>query len=256
MKEYRWTMHSGMWENWFILVWWLIVNDWDADSLNRFIRQQSEYLLVIDEEYDSSKAKLFEYTNAHDLSVFDTNCLKGIERLEIDGDCFIKVNRFVIDGLNELKSVIIGRESFYLNNRKGMKCVIMNCDQLKEIHIGNGSFYWYESLKCKNLPSLISIQLDGYAFYRCHMIVFDSMNDWMNDEWDLIQLQSITLGECALEGDCGTARSNELIMKSMNDKIIDWWDLPSLSTFKGTGCNIISIGKVTLKSDDWWLNMN
>ena len=93
---------------------------------------------MIDEEYDSSKAKRFEYANAHDLNVFDANSVKGIERLEIGGDCFIKVNRFVIDGLNELKSVMIGRESFDRNkeNRKGSKCLIMNCDQLSEIHFG------------------------------------------------------------------------------------------------------------------------
>ena len=134
---------------------------------------------MIDEEYDSSKAKRFEYANAHDLNVFDANSLKGIERLEIEGDCFIKVNRFVIDGLNELKSVMIGRESFDRNkeNRKGSKCLIMNCDQLSEIHFGFSSFYWYESFECKNLPSLISIQLDSYVIEYCHGIVFESMND-------------------------------------------------------------------------------
>ena len=134
---------------------------------------------MIDEEYDSSKAKRFEYANAHDLNVFDANSVKGIERLEIGGDCFIKVNRFVIDGLNELKSVMIGRESFDRNkeNRKGSKCLIMNCDQLSEIHFGFSSFYWYESFELKNLPSLISIQLDKSVFYRCHGVVFESIND-------------------------------------------------------------------------------
>ena len=134
---------------------------------------------MIDEEYDSSKAKRFEYANAHDLNVFDANSVKGIERLEIGGDCFIKVNRFVIDGLNELKSVMIGRESFDRNkeNRKGSKCLIMNCDQLSEINIGEHSFVYHESFELKNLPSLISIQLDNYAFCSCHLIVFESMND-------------------------------------------------------------------------------
>ena len=134
---------------------------------------------MIDEEYDSSKAKRFEYANAHDLNVFDANSLKGIERLEIEGDCFIKVNRFEIDGLNELKSVMIGREGFYLNkeNRKGSKCLIMNCDQLSEIHFGYESFRLYESFELKNLPSLISIQLDGCSFKYCHSTVFESMND-------------------------------------------------------------------------------
>ena len=178
---------------------------------------------MIDEEYDSSKAKRFEYANAHDLNVFDANSLKGIERLEIEGDCFIKVNRFEIDGLNELKSVMIGREGFYLNkeNRKGSKCLIMNCDQLSEIHFGYKSFNYYESFELKNLPSLISIQLDGYAFKNCHLIVFESMNDWMNDEWDLIRVESIILVYDALYGDEDSVDRNELIMKSMNDND-DW----------------------------------
>ena len=104
---------------------------------------------MIDEEYDSSKAKRFEYANAHDLNVFDANSLKGIERLEIEGDCFIKVNRFEIDGLNELETIIIGYKSFELdeNTGEGSKCVIMNCDQLNEINIGAKSFHCYESLK-------------------------------------------------------------------------------------------------------------
>ena len=85
----------------------------------------------------------------------------------------------MIDGLNELKSVNIGWNSFKLNkeNRCGSKCLIMNCDQLSDINIGYRSFYWYESFELKNLPSLISIQLDGHAFGECHRIVFESMND-------------------------------------------------------------------------------
>ena len=59
--------------------------------------------------------------------------------------------------------------------------------------------------------------MDDKAFYRCQRIEFDSMNDWMNDEWDLIRLESIILGDEALYGDEDTTESNEMIMKSMND---------------------------------------
>ena len=170
----------------------MINNDWDAGSLHQFIRQRSKYLLKINEEYDNT-TKRFEYKHSHDLSVFDTDCLKGIERLEIEGDCFMKVNRFVIDELSKLKRIIIGRDSFKL------------C----------------ESFELKNLPSLLSIQLDRHAFMKCHRIVFESMNDWMNDEWDLNQLQSITLSEGALQGETNTIESNVLIMKSMNNNDTD-----------------------------------
>ena len=194
----------------------MIANDWDADSLDRFIRQKSDCLLNID--CINSRIKRFEDGYGNDLSVFDVDCLKGIERLEIEDVCFKEVNRFVIDGLNELKSMKIGKNSFnFYDTRCGSNCVIMNCDQLSEIHIGFQSFYWYESFELKNLPSLISIQLDDKAFCKCYSVVFESMNDWLTDEWDLIQLQSITLGYYALCGDISTTTSNELKTKSMND---------------------------------------
>ena len=124
------------------------------------------------------KMKRFEDDYGNDLSVFDTDCLKGIERIEIGDDCCKKVTQFVIDGLNELKSMKIGKNSFnFYDTRCGSNCVIMNCDQLSEIHIGFQSFYWYESFELKNLPSLVSIQLDGFSFYDCHSIVLESMSD-------------------------------------------------------------------------------
>ena len=63
--------------------------------------------------------------------------------------------------------------------------------------------------------------MDDKAFYRCQRIEFESMNDWMNDEWDLNQLQSITLSEGALQGETNTIESNVLIMKSMNNNDTD-----------------------------------
>ena len=145
------------------------------------------------------------------------------------------MNQFVIDGLNKLETIIIGWRCFSLCNgpKEGSKCLIMNCDRLKQIHICKYSFMYYESLELKNLSSLISIQLGWYVFSCCHSIVFESMNDWMNNEWDLIRLQSITLGSQTLCGDGSTVEWNELVMKSMNDaddwlirssfSISNWW---------------------------------
>ena len=129
-------------------------------------------------EYDYV-VKRFENRYTTDLSAFDTDCLKGIEKLEIGVESFEIMSQVVIDGLNELRIVIIGEKNFFLNKdiRKGSKCVIMNCDQLNEIHIGEYSFWFYESFELKNLPSLKSIQFDQYAFRMCHSIVFESMND-------------------------------------------------------------------------------
>ena len=80
-----------------------------------------------------------------------------------------------------------------------------------------------------NLPSLKTLEMGCLSFYECHSIVFESMSDWVNDEWDLIQLQSIKLGSYAFEGDEDTVESNVLIMRSMNHN--DWLMRSSFSYY-------------------------
>jgi len=110
--------------------------------------------------------------------VYDNDCIGGVERVEIRNWCLRKVNRFVIDGLNELKSVKIGRRVLDTKStRIGSECLIMNCDQLKEIQISNASFCYYESFVCKNLPSLLSLRLGANVLKYCHSVVLESSND-------------------------------------------------------------------------------
>ena len=111
-------------------------------------------------------------------SLILNNSLISLKRIDIGNDCFTKVSRFVIDGLNELETIIIGKKSFRLDDiGEGSKCLIMNCDQLKQINIGYYSFLSHESFELKNLPSLISIQLDDNSFWKCHSVVFESMSN-------------------------------------------------------------------------------
>ena len=140
---------------------------------------------------------------------------------------------------------------------------ISRIDQMKQIsnsvksiviqrEVGNEK----ESFTLSDFPSLISIEIGYKAFNDCHSIVFESMNDWMNDEWDLTQLQSIIIGSHTFQGInyqpivYSVKKENELIMRSMNEKDIDRLDLPALTLFKGKG-NFLNIGKVTIESDYW-----
>ena len=66
----------------------------------------------IEGDYDVTKR--FENEYGRYLRVFDISWIKGVTRLVIGDDCFKNVNRFVIDGLNELKKVMIGKNNFRL----------------------------------------------------------------------------------------------------------------------------------------------
>ena len=94
-----------------------------------------------------------------------------LEELIIGDDCFGSVNEFMIDGLNELKSVKIGKNSFtniksndYWDynkaNNPNRSFSVLNCIELESIEIGRYSFSGYSgSFELKNLPSLISIKI-------------------------------------------------------------------------------------------------
>ena len=104
------------------------------------------------------------------------NCpLMKLKQIEIGNNCLKKAVRLVIDGLNALKSLKIGKNSFELDDdiTEESRCVIAHCDELSEIHIGENSFFWYEHMELKDLPSLVSIRFDDHVLEYFHSIVFE-----------------------------------------------------------------------------------
>ena len=95
-------------------------------------------------------------------------------------------------------------------------------NSIESIMIQGGVGREENELHLSNLPSLITLEIGSYGFCNCNTIVIESMNDWMNDEWDLIRLQSIILGSFSFEADIDdpAIESSSLTMKSMNDMIL------------------------------------
>ena len=88
-----------------------------------------------------------------------------IESVKIGNYCFELVQTFKIDGLNRLKSIKIGSNSFThkkndYGNDKSKSFHILNCESLESIQIGEYSFSDYGGeFELKNLPQLQSIQI-------------------------------------------------------------------------------------------------
>ena len=97
-----------------------------------------------------------------------------MESIEIGNDCFESVQTFQIDGLNRLKSIKIGKNSFSQDKNRwgnyGSKSFhILNCESLKSIQIGAYSFIDYAGeFELKNLPQLQSIQIGTIGRKSCN----------------------------------------------------------------------------------------
>ena len=98
-------------------------------------------------------------------TIFNFSRFILLEELIIGNDCFSSVNLFKIDGLNELKSLKIGKNSFTKKenshgNDRNRSFGILNCNELKSIEIGPFSFSDYGGgFELKNLPKLSTIKI-------------------------------------------------------------------------------------------------
>ena len=74
-------------------------------------------------------------------TIFDFSRFTLVETIEIGNDCFESVQTFQIDGLNQLKTIKIGNNSFtqrknWYGNDKSKSFHILNCESLESIQIG------------------------------------------------------------------------------------------------------------------------
>ena len=95
--------------------------------------------------------------NDHSISQFDIQSFKALESIQIGDHCFENVNTFRIDGLERLRLLIIGIDSF-TKSLQGIDSSISfqleNCEELDSIEIGYRSFSDYSIFELKNFPSL------------------------------------------------------------------------------------------------------
>ena len=92
---------------------------------------------------------------------WDVSLFLNLESIEIGDNCFESVQTFQINGLNRLKTIKIGNNSFTQRNGddKSKSFHILNCESLESIRIGEESFSDFAGeFELKNLPQLQSIQ--------------------------------------------------------------------------------------------------
>ena len=115
-------------------------------------------------------------------TVFDFSRFTLLESIEIGNHCFGSVKTFNIDGLNRLKTIKIGNNSFTQKrnsngNDESKSFHILNCESLESIQIGEWSFSDYAGdFELKNLPQLQSIQIgtigsDSWNFCKSLFVI-------------------------------------------------------------------------------------
>ena len=126
--------------------------------------------------------------NSDSLTMFDLSVFVKLVSVIVGDDNFRYVGTFKIDGLNELKTVSIGDDSFtrwksddewndLVVNNPTRSFHLLNCNELESIIIGVGSFSDYGGgFELRNLPKLSTIKIGeigsgSFNFYYSSFVI-------------------------------------------------------------------------------------
>ena len=110
--------------------------------------------------------------NDNNYTIFDFSRFSLLESIEIADSSFGSVSTFQIEGLNQLQTIKIGKNSFTqrknggYGNDQSKSFHILNCESLESIQIGEYSFSDFGGeFELKNLTQLQSIQIGTVGIY-------------------------------------------------------------------------------------------
>ena len=155
--------------------------------------QNYSYIQTI--ESSTTSISIPDWTcNDIDYEIFDFSRFTQVESIEIGDDCFGSVQLFYLDGLNRLKTIKIGRNSFTqkkndCGNDESKSFHILNCESLEFIQIGECSFSDFGGeFELKNLPKLQSIHIGTIEYmswnFFCSSFVIEGI-DLMRITWNI-----------------------------------------------------------------------
>ena len=149
-------------------------------NLNSSTQNVKEYCLG----YSTGSSLVIDSNSCNDNNIVSFNPSTNVilESIEIGDDCFENVNEFLISGLNELKSLKIGKNSFTKEKDsygydESRSFHILNCIELESIEIGRYSFSDYAGgFELKNLPKLSTIKIGEIGnwsrnFFSCSFVI-------------------------------------------------------------------------------------
>ena len=103
--------------------------------------------------------------NGKEWKSLDLSLLSKLRKLTIGDECFNEVETVKLNGLKELESVVVGKESFEFQGNRKTSFEMKDCEKLKELIIGEESFGFFNVFSLENTPSMERIIMKEANFY-------------------------------------------------------------------------------------------
>ena len=102
--------------------------------------------------------------NGPEWNALDLSFISHLRLFVVGDDCFENVKEVKLIGLSKLGRVVIGKKCFTKKknswgNDSNRHFYLKNCERLRELKMGSGSFSYYTVCEIENVPSLEGIEM-------------------------------------------------------------------------------------------------
>ena len=114
------------------------------------------------------------------FTALDLSSFPNLKVFEVGDYSFVYVNEVKLIGLNQLERVVIGKRCFRKKKEKNpdRHFYLKNCERVRELKMGCGSFSDYSVCEIENVPSLEVIEMG------------ESNEESLNFNWAPLELKS------------------------------------------------------------------
>ena len=144
--------------------------------------------------YGLSAFGLSFYGTGYTFSLNSMSVLRNVKKIEVRENAFHNINRFEVNGLSKLESIVIGRNSIHGREGEGA-FIIEGCSSIHTISMGEDTFVQYQSLGLKNCDNLREFRRGKKTFASVRSIEMRaiSITSFEIGHSEFTHLESLTL---------------------------------------------------------------
>ena len=182
--------------------------------------------------------------NSVSLLSLDFTSLSLLKQITIGDNCFVNVRIVELSGLQHLRNVMVGLNSFKSSNSGGL--YMKGCSSLKSVVIGANSFMSYSLLKYSGIPLLEELRIGDDCFKNVNELQLNGLSN----------LKSVVIGSNSFSNKSGslsvTSCSSLKLLRIGSSSMVDY---SVLSVDNTPSLEVIEIGSDAFaKVDELILN--
>ena len=118
---------------------------------------------------------LYSYGSGYSFSLNSQSVLRNVKQIEVKENSFSSINRFEVNGLSGLESIVV-RSNSIRGVGENSAFIVEECSSLQTLVVGDGSFSEYGMITIKQNVRMTRVELGSWSFNKAWSVELSGKN--------------------------------------------------------------------------------